>query len=119
MSDTIYDKYGGFSHVSRIVLDFYDRVLEDDDLGPYFEAIDMGRMVDHQTKFMASLLGGPAAYTDEQLRLKHRHLGICAHDFDVLKDILGDTLADHGMAAEDVAHVLAEFERRRVLVVTR
>lgn len=65
---TLYEKYGGFSQVSKIVLAFYDTLLDDDDIGPFFDDVDMARMVDHQTKFIASLLGGPAAYTDNQLR---------------------------------------------------
>jgi hemoglobin len=117
MTRSLFDKYGGFSQVSRIVLDFYDRLLDDDDLGPYFEAIDMARIVDHQTKFIATLLGGPASYTDEQIRVMHRHLTIRPADFERLRDMLARTLADHGLEGADVDHVVAEFERRRGLVL--
>ena len=117
MAKTVYEKYGGFSQVGRMVLDFYDRLLDDDDLGPYFEDVDMPRVVDHQTKFLAMLLGGPASYTDEQIRALHRHLTIEPAHFDTLKLILAETLSDHGVAGDDVAHVVAEFERRRGLVI--
>jgi hemoglobin len=117
MERSVYDRYGGFTHVSRIVLDFYDRVLEDDDLGPFFDEVDMARIVDHQTKFIAMLMGGPAHYTDDQIARVHAHLSIGAAHFDRLSQMLGETLADHGFAPEDVGHVLAEFSRRRALVV--
>ena len=117
MVRTVYEKYGGFSQVSRLVMDFYNRLLDDDDLGPYFEDVDMGRIVDHQTKFIATLLGGPASYTDDQIRAVHRHLAIRPDHFDTLKEVLAETLADHGMAPDDIAHVVDEFERRRPLVV--
>jgi hemoglobin len=113
----LYERYGGFAQVSRIVLDFYDRLLDDDDLGPFFEDVDMERIVDHQTKFIAALLGGPASYTDEQIQQMHRHLAIEDAHFDLLKELLAETLSDHGMAGEDVANVTAEFERRRPMVV--
>ena len=81
---TLYEKYGGFSQVSKIVLSFYDTLLENDEIGPFFDDIDMSRIVDHQTKFVASLLGGPAAYTDNQLRQLHSHLPITDAHFDEL-----------------------------------
>ena len=33
MSKSLFDKYGGFSTVSKIVLTLYDRLLDDDDRG--------------------------------------------------------------------------------------
>jgi len=58
VSQTLFDKYGGFATVSRIVSAFYDEVLESEQLRPYFRGLDMRRLVDHQTKFIAALMGG-------------------------------------------------------------
>ena len=116
MEKSLFDKYGGFAKVSRIVLDLYDRVLEDDDIGAFFDNVDMNRIVDHQTKFISSLLGGPATFSDDQIARMHSHLTISADHFDKLKDILSSTLKDHGFAAQDVEYVLGAFEQRRKLV---
>lgn len=115
---TLFEKYGGFSKVSRIVLAFYNELLDSDDIGPFFDDVDMSKMVDHQTKFIASLLGGPAAYTDNQLRQLHAHLDIADPHFDELKVVLSGTLQDHGLASEDIEAVLGEFENRRHLIVS-
>lgn len=117
MEKPLFDKYGGFSVVSRIVLDLYNRLLDDDDVGPFFDDIDMRRVVDHQTKFVSSLMGGPASYSDDQIRKMHDHLAIGPEHFDKLREILSQTLRDHGLADEDVADIVAQFERRRGLVV--
>ena len=114
---TLFEKYGGFSQVSRVVLAFYDKLLDSGDIGSFFDDIDMSKMVDHQTKFVASLLGGPASYTDAQLRHLHAHLPIENAHFDELKVVLKDTLADHGFEVDDIDAVLQEFENRRVLIV--
>lgn len=114
---TIYEKYGGFSKVSKIVLSFYDTLLDNDELGPFFDEVDMSRIVDHQTKFIASLLGGPAAYTDKQLQQLHSHLEVSDAHFDELETVLRGTLLDHGMAPDDVEVVVAEFGKRRPLIV--
>lgn len=114
---TLFEKYGGFAKVSRVVLAFYDTLLDSDDIGPFFDDIDMARMVDHQTKFVASLLGGPASYTDVQLRQLHAHLAIQDSHFDELKEVLKKTLEDHSFVPGDIDVVLQEFENRRVLIV--
>ena len=118
MSRTLFEHYGGFATVSRIVLDFYERVLDDDLVGPFFEDTDMRRLMDHQTKFVSSLMGGPAAYSDERLAEIHRHLTIADDHFDRIVLLLGESLGDHGVAPEHVADVTREFERRRPLIVT-
>ena len=41
---TLYEKYGGFSQVSKIVLSFYDTLLDNDEIGPFFDDVDMSRM---------------------------------------------------------------------------
>lgn len=117
MERSVYERCGGFAQVSRMVLDFYDRVIDDDDLGPFFDDVDMARIVDHQTKFIAMLLGGPVHYSDDQIQRMHGHLSITDTDFERLEELLADTLADHGLAEADVTHVVAEFDRRRHLVV--
>lgn len=114
---SLFEKYGGFSQVSKIVLAFYDTLLDSDEIGPFFDDIDMGKMVDHQTKFVATLLGGPASYSDKQLRQLHAHLDIRDSHFDELKVVLSDTLRAHGVEDQDVVVVLQEFEDRRQLIV--
>jgi class 3 adenylate cyclase len=73
---TIFERYGGFTRISRVVMGFYDKMLDSPVCSPYFAHTDMKRLVDHQTKFIASLMGGPASYSNEQLERVHAHLGI-------------------------------------------
>jgi len=62
MASTLFDKYGGFGTVSKIAMDFYEATLESDQVGDYFHDIDMAKLNDHQTKFVSSLIGGPASF---------------------------------------------------------
>lgn len=117
MEISLFEKYGGFSVASRIVLDLYERLLDDDDVGPFFDGVEMSRVVDHQIKFISSLMGGPASYTDEQIEKLHAHLRIEDAHFDRLQGILRETLRDHGLSDEDVELIAAAFEARRSLVV--
>jgi len=117
MSQSLFEKYGGFATVSRIVMDFYDRALDSDQIGDFFEDVEMKRLIDHQTKFIASLMGGPASYTNERLTAMHARLRIRDIDFDEMKTLLSETLAEHGVSAEDVGAVLQEIEARRHAIV--
>ncbi|WP_341711426.1 group 1 truncated hemoglobin [Erythrobacter sp.] len=116
---SMFDKYGGFSVVSKIVLDLYERLLDDDDLGPFFDDVEFAKIVDHQTKFVSSVMGGPAAYTDNQIEKLHSHLAIGGGHFDQLARILAEVLKDHGVADEDAAEIVGAFTARRHLVVNR
>lgn len=119
MSRSLFQKYGGFAAVSRIVLSFYDRVLDSDQIGHFFEDIDMKRLMDHQTKFIAYLLGGPASFADERLHQMHGHLVISDADFDEMARLLDESLAEHGFEAADREHVIREIEARRPVIVTQ
>ncbi|MES0883808.1 group I truncated hemoglobin [Roseibium sp. SCP14] len=113
MAEALFDKYGGFKFVSRLVLSFYDKVLDSDQVGDYFDDVDMPRLIDHQTKFVSSLLGGPVSYTDERLKRAHASLNLTSADFDEVQRLLRDTLAEHGIESQDIDIVMTEIEARR------
>lgn len=117
MAQSLYDKYGGFATVSRIVMRLYDRILDDDDLGPFFDDTDMPRLIDHQTKFIASLMGGPASFTDAHITGAHRNMDIKDLHFDRLKELVGDTLEEFGLETADADAILGEIEARRASLV--
>ena len=119
MDATMLARYGGLPVVARIVLGFYDRVLSSDDLKSYFAGADMRRLVDHQARFIASLMGGPASYTSEYLRDVHAHLDIDAPAFEAMMGLLEDSLREARFAAADVEAIMAEMRARAPYVVTR
>lgn len=117
MAQTLYQKYGGFGAISRVVMDFYDRLLDSERVGDFFDDVDMKRLIDHQTKFIVYLLGGPADYTGERLEQLHGHLNIGGADFDEMKEILDGTLSDHGFDDADRGTVVDLIEGHRRLIV--
>ena len=117
MDQTPYEKYGGFSTVSRIVMSLYDKLLEDDDVGPFFDDVDMPKLIDHQTKFVSSLMGGPASFSDTHIEMAHQHLTILGPHFDRLKELIDETLTSFEIERPDIEAVLDAFEARRGLLV--
>jgi len=44
---SLFELYGGFASVSKIVMAFYDKILDSDIAGPYFDDVDMKALIDH------------------------------------------------------------------------
>jgi hemoglobin len=114
---TIFERAGGFATVRRVVSSFYDRVLGSPTLAPYFEHVDMRRQIDHQTKFVTSIMGGPASFTDDHLLRVHRHMQISHAEFVELVGYLREALEDHSVAEDDVDEVVRSIERRERVIV--
>jgi hemoglobin len=119
MSASLFQKYGGFAKVSRVVLSFYDKVLDSEQIGDFFDDIDMKRLVDHQTKFISSLMGGPANYSDERLGQLHAHLEISDQDFDEVARLLAETMKEFGFEPADCDAIIGEIEARRKFIVNK
>jgi hemoglobin len=118
MEKSIYDQLGGFSNVRKIVIEFYNRVLDEEELSPYFAETNMERMIDHQTKFISMILGGPASFSDTHLKNVHINLSITNDHFELIKEVIIETLEDFDLDEEHVGYVSDEFEKRRNLIVT-
>src|SRR5262249_18419391 len=93
-SNTMFERYGGLPFVTRFVLGFYDRVLASPGLSPYFANVDMQRLVEHQAKFISSVMGGPASYSNAALREAHSHLHIDDRAFDEMIGVFRSMLED-------------------------
>lgn len=55
--DTLYERLGGQDAIDAVVEEFYNRVLADEDLKPYFEGIDTDDLRAHQKDFLTYATG--------------------------------------------------------------
>lgn len=117
MEHSLFEQVGGFAKVRLVVSDFYERVLDSEQLAPYFAGTDVRRLVDHQTKMLAAMMGGPAAYTDDHLHRAHAHLSVRAEDYDEIILLLRESLEDAGIEDRGVERVLAHVESLRDRIV--
>lgn len=114
----LFDKYGGLATLRHVIMAFYDRVLDSDIVGDFFEDVDMAKLVDHQTKFFTMVLGGPARFADERLAMAHRHLNVTHIHFNEIVALLGKTLAEAGFTEADIEITLTAIEARRTIIVS-
>ena len=94
---TDYEAVGGGAAVSAVVNDFYERVLDDPQLVPYFEGVDMARLKRHQVLLVTKVLGGPDNYTGRPLDEAHEGLGITSDDFNAVVGHLAGAMKDAGV----------------------
>jgi len=78
---TLYDRIGGAGTVSRLVDQFYDRVLNDPQLRPFFEQASVERLTGMQKEFFAAALDGPVRRSDMDLAHIHQGRGIAREHF--------------------------------------
>jgi len=118
MALTIYERVGGFASVRKVVSSFYEKALESDLIAHHFEQIEMSKLIDHQTRFVSFLMGGPASYTDEHIEHVHSRLGITLTEFDEMVELLTETLEDFELGSEDIAKIGQELRKRESVIVT-
>jgi hemoglobin len=107
---TLFDRLGGETAIEAAVVRFYDKVLEDASLAPFFEGMDMGKIIQKQIAFMTMAFGGPTKYTGKDLRTAHARLvtaGLGDAHFDAVAGHLVSTLKELGIDGGMIDEVVA------------
>ena len=115
---SLFERSGGFAAVSKVVMAFYDKVLDSDIAGPYFENVDMKALIDHQTKFVAQVMGGPAEYNNEVLKAVHAKHKIDQEAFDEVALLMKETLEDFEFDSSDIAAIMHEIKSRSSFIIS-
>src|SRR4051812_33086807 len=92
--DSIYDAIGGQAALEAAVERFYERVMVDALLAPFFAGMDMRKLKVHQLAFLGQAIGGPMRYNGASMQRAHAHLRIEQCHFDAVAHHLGATLEE-------------------------
>lgn len=119
---TLYERLGGEATVAAAVVRFYEKIMDDALLAPFFEDVEMDRLIDKQIAFMTLAFDGPNRYTGRDLRLAHAPLvlrGLGDAHFDALTGHLAATLRELAIAEDAIGEVLTMLETTRQDVLSR
>ena len=122
MESTLYQRLGGKPAVDAAVELFYDKVLKDGSLRPFFDGIDVERLRRQQEMFLTMAFGGPDQYTGKDLRQAHADLlarGLADSHFDAVGNHLQATVQELGVPDGPTQEVLAIFGSVRNDVLNR
>jgi hemoglobin len=94
---TDYDRIGGGPAVSAVVARFYEAVLADPALAPYFTGVDMTALRRHQVLLLSQVMGGPVEYDGRELAEVHAGHNITDEAYDKVVDHLVGALKEAGV----------------------
>ena len=106
---TLYERVGGEQTIIELIHEFYDRVLADPELRPFFEKTSMDKLRRMQREFFSAALDGPISYTGRPLGHVHHGRGITKHHFALYVGHLIDTLRDQGINDQDVQDIIGRI----------
>jgi hemoglobin len=99
---TLFERVGGEQTISDLIHKFYDCVLADPELKPFFKNTSMDKLRRMQREFFSAALDGPTTYSGRPLSHVHHGRGITKHHFALYVGHLIDTLQDQGINDQDV-----------------
>ena len=97
---TLFDEIGGESNIKLLVTTFYQHVLADPMLSPFFENVPVERLQSMQLEFFRVALGGSESSTDFDLHKVHRRLNLKVEHLTRFTDHLLSTLREIGIEEE-------------------
>ena len=103
---SIYETIGGEDALVAVVDDFYDRVVADPQLAPFFAGVAMKPLKGKQVEFFAQALGGPRVYQGQSMSQAHQGRGITQADFDKVAYHLTSSLVAAGVPGDLVAQII-------------
>lgn len=89
---SLFERLGGSAAIDAAVDQFYERVLADQALAPFFEGINMPRQIKQQKAFFTTALGGPSIYRGRNMKEAHVGMAIKESHFGLIAKHLAETL---------------------------
>lgn len=103
---TLYDRLGRRAGIAAVVDDFYDRLVADEELGPFFADADLETLRRTQTDFLCEAAGGPETYDAAPVREAHLHLPLEPMHIERAIALLEESLDEFDVPADDATAVV-------------
>ena len=106
---TLFESVGGHQAIAQLIDQFYDRVVADPELKPFFKNASMQKIRRMQREFFSAALDGPITYTGKPLGYVHHGRGITKHHFALYVGHLIQTLQDHEINEQDMQDIISRI----------
>ena len=104
---TLFERIGGIPAIKAAVDLFYEKVLADPQLAPFFKKTKLSWLKARQNAFFITALGGPPVYKGRDMKSAHAHLGIAQEHFDAVAGHLVATLKELRVPTSIINEVVA------------
>lgn len=105
----LYEKLGGEKAVDAAVDIFYEKVINDADLAPFFDGINLERQRKMQKAFLTVAFGGPNNYSGRGMRAAHARpvaIGLNESHFNKVAEHLQRTLLELSVPYDLIQEVM-------------
>lgn len=122
MSQSLFERLGGAAAVDAAVERFYEKVMGDAKLKPFFTKTDMKQQRAKQKMFLTYAFGGAPNYSGRSMRAAHAEAvknGLNDEHFNAVAGHLQSTLKELGVADNLIGEVMAIAESTRTEVLNR
>ena len=102
---TLYERIGGRPAIEQLITAFYQRVLADPLLTPFFKETAIEKLQRMQIAFFTIALGGPEPEEMPSLNRAHRGRGIESKHLTRYTELLVETLEEVGIPESDAQKV--------------
>jgi len=107
LTKPLYEQLGGEVAIKATVDKFYQKVLADPALKPFFAKTNLAWLKGKQVAFFTQALGGPAIYKGRNMKRAHENLPIEQVHFDKVAGHLVETLQDLKVPQKLIDQVIA------------
>jgi hemoglobin len=106
---TLYERVGGEQVIAELIHRFYDRVVADPELKPFFKDSSIDKLRRMQREFFSAALDGPITYTGKPLGHIHHGRGITKHHFALYVGHLLETLQGLEIDEQDIQDIISRI----------
>jgi len=106
---SLFARVGGVAGVTRMISQFYVRVLDDPNLRPYFDGVEMHKLRHMQFEFFSVALDGPIPYGGRTVRHAHQGRRIAREHFQAFVEHLFETLKDYALTEDERYAIIARI----------
>ncbi len=115
--ESVFDLIGGMRAIEDLVETFYDMIIGDLQLAPYFAGFSVAKIKQHQMQFLMAVTGGPNLYVGRPLRVALAALQILPEHFERTAAHLDAALTVKGIDPDHRNLILARVNALRRHIV--
>ena len=117
-SQSLYDKYGGYNTIYKIIVDLYKELCDHPEIAQHFIGVDLDRLIKLQTQFVSRALGASIDYKGRPLRRAHHFLNITEFQYCEVGKIFISIFMKYGFNDEDARAVIELLKQEQANIVT-
>jgi len=114
---TLFERIGQEEGLKSLIRRFYQKVLIDPKLAPFFSGHDIEQLMSHQHKFLGYALGATDSYQGRSLFAVHeglvKKMGLSDEHFDLIVQYLKECLVQLKVGTATTAQILLIIESTR------